>query len=116
VLPGYVRNPTGPDPIVLLLGCRTANASLSYLNFVGEFRSQGAALVVGTTATVLGRNVAPIAQCFIRELAMAARRQDHDAEVGELLRTVRRRMIAEQNAAAFALIAFGDADLIVKVD
>ena len=116
VLSHYVRSTDGPDPIVLLLGCRTANSSLSYLNFVGEFRSRGAALVIGTTATVLGREVAPIAQCFIRELALAGRRDDRSVELGELLRAVRRRMIAEQNAAAFALVAFGDADLVATVD
>ena len=116
LLSQYVRKPDGPDPIVLLLGCRTANSSLTYLNFVGEFRSRGAALVIGTTATVLGQDVAPIAQCFIRELAKASLRDDHSIELGELLRAVRRQMIAEQNAAAFALIAFGDADLVVTVD
>jgi hypothetical protein len=116
VLAHYVRKPDGPEPIVLLLGCRTANSALTYLNFVGEFRSRGAALVIGTTATVLGQDVAPIAQCFIRELAKASLRDDHSIQLGELLRAVRRRMVAEQNAAAFALIAFGDADLVVTVD
>ena len=110
----HVKAADAGSPLVLLLGCKTADASVSYLNFVAEFREKGAALVIGTTATVLGRDVAPIAQRIVAELARVAESDEKPQTVGSLLLKSRRQMIAEQNAAAFALVAFGDADLAVS--
>jgi hypothetical protein len=110
----HVKAADASSPLVLLLGCKTADASVSYLNFVAEFREKGAALVVGTTATVLGRDVTPIAQRIVAELARVAQSDDKPQTVGSLLLNARRQMIAKQNAAAFALVAFGDADLSVS--
>lgn len=109
----HVKAADASNPLVLLLGCKTADASVSYLNFVAEFREKGAALVVGTTATVLGRDVAPIAQRIVAELARVAQSDEKPQPVGSLLLNARRQMVAKQNAAAFALVAFGDADLAV---
>jgi hypothetical protein len=107
----------GPGPIVLLLGCRTANASATFQNFVAEFRTQGAPVVLGTLATVLGRDAASIAQAFVRELAATkpADAAGDGISFGEAMRTVRRLMVAKRNAAALGLIAFGDSDWKVAV-
>jgi hypothetical protein len=101
-------------PVVLLLGCRTGNAKATFQNFVGEFRTAGAPIVLGTIATVLGRDAAAIAQEFVRELA-AAGGGGGEILFGEAMRAVRRLMIAKKKAAALGLIAFGDSDWRVEV-
>ena len=103
-------DPGGPAPIVLLLGCKTANASISYQSFAAEFRSNGAAIVVGTLSTVLGQSAAPIAQQFVREIAGAATSQGSAHDFGVVMRTVRRRMVAAGNVTALGLVAFGDTE------
>jgi hypothetical protein len=107
----------GPGPVVLLLGCRTANASATFQNFVAEFRTKGAPVVLGTLATVLGRDAAAIAQAFVRELASAGADTPvgNGIPFGEAMRSVRRLMVAKKNAAALGLIAFGDSDWQVAV-
>lgn len=113
----FIRAPDGPFPVVLLLGCRTATASVSYQNFVSAFRSNGAPIVVGTLATVLGRDAAPIAQQFVNQL-IGLRAKDTEPQrirFGETMRAVRRRMVGAQNVAALGLIAFGDSDWEVGV-
>ena len=52
-------------PIVLLLGCETAVTD-ELQSFVSRFQDLGAALVVGTTASVLGQRAAPVAQASPR--------------------------------------------------
>jgi len=113
---GFLRTLDGPHPLVLLLGCRTANASVSYHNFIADFRTNGAPIVLGTLATILGRDAAAIAQEFIRELA-AARTTGAGKPIpfGEAMRAVRRAMVAKRNAAAPGLIAFGDSDWTMDV-
>jgi hypothetical protein len=115
--PDQLRCADGPAPVVLLLGCNTAKASVTYLNFVAEFRTKGAPIVLGTLATVLGRDAAAIAGEFVRELAAARTTGGHATTIrlGEVMRTVRRRMVAKNNAAALGLIAFGDSDWQMEV-
>lgn len=103
-----------PGPVMLLLGCRTGNAKATFQNFVGEFRTAGAPIVLGTIATVLGRDAAAIAQEFVRELA-ATGGGGGEIPFGEAMRAVRRLMIAKKKAAALGLIAFGDSDWRVEV-
>ena len=112
----FLRSPDGPHPLVLLLGCRTANASVSYHNFIADFRTNGAPIVLGTLATILGRDAAAIAREFIREL-VAARSTGAGKPIpfGEAMRAVRRAMVAKHQAAALGLIAFGDGDWTMDV-
>lgn len=115
--PRYVRSPEGPYPLVLLLGCRTANpSSVSYHNFIAAFRTNGAAIVLGTLATILGRDAAAIAREFVEELSTArSTGTSKQVRFGEAMRVVRRRMVAKHNAAALGLIAFGDSDWTMDV-
>lgn len=101
-----------PPPLVLLLGCRTATGTLAYRSFVSAFSGLGAPIVVGTLASVLGREAAPIAQQFVRDLGAVCANSsgEQDVSFGEVMRSVRRRMAAANNVAAFGLIAFGDSD------
>lgn len=115
--PGEItRNYVGPEgqgqdqspPIVLLLGCDTALADLQYQTFVTRFRQQGAALVVGTVATVAGSHAAGVAEALVRALETA--NVDSEPAFGDLLRDVRRRLLADGEVMGLALTAYGDAD------
>ena len=104
----------GPDtdgfvpPLVFLLGCDTAVSDLQYQTFVTRFRQTGAALVVGTIATVAGAHAAGVAA----ELARGLRGVDPSTSpaFGDVLRQVRRRLLADGEVMALCLTAYGDAD------
>lgn len=91
---------------MLLLGCNTANPAIGYQDFVNEMRSNGAALVIGTLTYVLGPQAAGVARELVRQIGSAG----NGLTIGEIMRQVRARMLAEDNIMALAITAFGDAD------
>jgi hypothetical protein len=93
-------------PVMLLLGCNTANSEVGYQDFVNEMRSSGAAIVVATLTYVLGPQAARLAREFVRQIGSAG----GQLTIGEIMRLVRARMLAEDNIMALAITAFGDAD------
>ena len=95
-------------PLVFLLGCDTAVADLQYQTFVTRFRQLGAALVVGTISTVAGSHAAGVAAALVR----AVKREDQSGWLafGDLLRDVRRGLLADGEVMALCLTAYGDAD------
>lgn len=93
-------------PVVLLLGCNTANADVAYQDFVSEMRCAGAALVIGTLTYVLGPQAAKVAREFVVQIWEST----DSATVGEIMRQVRGRMLTQDNLMALAITAFGDAD------
>jgi hypothetical protein len=103
----YVRSSEEDAPIVLLLGCDTAVTD-ELQTFVSRFQDLGAALVVGTTASVLGQRAAPVAQEIVKEIAAAARRRNPTA-AGDLITSLRRKLLAKGELTALCLTAFGDA-------
>jgi hypothetical protein len=105
----YVSGSSGDRPVVLLLGCETAVTDFGLQTFVAKFQDLGAALVVGTIASVLGQRAAPVARAIATELASASRRRRPIA-TGELLLTIRRKLLAKGELTALCLTAFGDAD------
>lgn len=94
-------------PVVLLLGCSTELTDIAYQSFVGRFKAKGAALVLGTLATIRGRHAVP----FLRELvaALQAAAQREGATFGSALLEVKQRMLARGNPFVLALAAYGDA-------
>jgi hypothetical protein len=102
------KNPDEPGPIVLLLGCETAQADqLPYHTFARDFLANRASIVVATQATVLGQHVAPVASEFVRQLLAST---SGDASFGTIMRDVRRKMFSSGYLVSLALISFGDAD------
>jgi len=100
--------PDEPGPVVLLLGCQTAQADqLPYHTFARDFLANRASIVVATQATVLGQHVAPVASEFIRQLLASSA---GDASFGTIMRDVRRKMFASGYLVSLALISFGDSD------
>ena len=107
LLPTFVRASEEDAPIVLLLGCDTAVTD-ELQSFVSRFQDRGAALVVGTTASVLGQRAAPVAQAIATEIAAAAKRRKPIA-AGDLITSLRRKLLAKGELTALCLTAFGDA-------
>ncbi len=112
IKPNYVRtSPEDEPPIVALLGCETMVPYSKYMGFVPQFRRNGAALVLCTLTTVLGRHVVPIAQKLVEELkAELEEAQGHTISFGDVLLNVRRKAMLKGLPIVLSLIAFGDAD------
>jgi hypothetical protein len=105
----YVRSAdcTSP-PVVLLLGCETALSDQPFEQFMTGFQQQGASIVVGTLATVLGYHAAPVAAALVEAIAVAA--ASSDATFGDVLTETRRKLLAQGLVMAMTLTAYGDAD------
>ena len=106
---GHVSvNPDEPGPIVLLLGCETAESGLlPYSRFARDFLSNRASIVVGTQASILGRHAAEAANEFIKQLLTSV---DGDRSFGRVMRNVRQKMFASGHLMSLTLVSFGDAD------
>lgn len=105
-----VRKDTSDAPIVILLGCDTA-AESEVTTFVGRFRDNGAAVVVGTITPVLGEHSASVVQALLVELSRAAAgTRGEQPRFGELMRNVRRHLLAQGELTALCATSFGDAD------
>ncbi len=107
LLPTFVRASDEDAPIVLLLGCETALTD-DLQSFVARFQDLGAALVVGTTASVVGQRAAPVAREVAVEIAAASKRKEPIA-AGDLITSLRRKLLAKGELTALCLTAFGDA-------
>jgi hypothetical protein len=106
----YVRGSAPEPPVVVLLGCDTANVADAdaYTRHIGIFRQAQAALVLGTIATVLAADAARVATQLVRRLGEALERAPD--RFGEVLRQVKRDAVAGSLMTALCVVAFGDAD------
>lgn len=109
---GYVSappvTPPLPGPIVLLLGCRTAQDDIPFSSFIAEFRRAKASVVLGTIGTVRGRHMAPVARRAVELLvrpSLAA-----TTSIGELVIELRRTLLANDLPVGMTFVAFGDVD------
>lgn len=99
-------------PVVLLLGCNTALAEITYQDFIDRIRCRGAAVVVGTLTSVLGQHSAPVAREFLRQLSQGD--NVGPSTFGEVMRRIRRRMLRAGNVMALALVAYGSSEWRLK--
>jgi hypothetical protein len=107
--PRYVRDPnSNPPPLVLLIGCETGAPDITFLGFVTKFRRIGAAIVVSTGATILGRHAAPVAREFVNQLSQQV--SGGGVSFGDIMLTVRRKLLAQGLPMVFCLMSYGDAD------
>jgi hypothetical protein len=102
----YVKKRVEDTPIVFLFGCDTAVADDQIYSFVGRFRTQGAALVVGTITPVLGERSAAVVRTIVAKLAQKRARAE---PFGELMRDARRELLARGELTALCATSFGDA-------
>jgi len=107
----YVRGDPAAQPVVLLVGCRTSLSDVEFQQFPVQFQRAGAALVLGTVATVLGSRAGPIMATLVRTIAdMTAR---GDVPFGEALLAAKQALVARGELMAMCLCAHGDADWIL---
>ena len=105
-------NDRRPGPIVLLLGCSTFVPLEKFQTATVSFAQEGAPVVIGTIAPVLGRHAGRTAEALIEALqtVQAAAGSGREVPIGEALRDVRRAMLAKGIIMAMSLAAYGDAD------
>jgi hypothetical protein len=96
----------------VLLGCETGSSAAPFQDFVAAFRRSGAALVLGTLSEILGRQAGPVAQELTQELRRQLR--DRPTPFGDVLLTVRRKLLQKGLTVVLALIAYGDADWLLE--
>lgn len=110
----HVRPEGGPSPVVLLLGCETNLSRIAFDNFVTRFRDKGAAVVVSTIATILGRHASPAAARLVELLDEEAR--EGESTFGEVMVRLRRRLLETESPMALGLTAYGDADWVLVAE
>jgi hypothetical protein len=96
-----------PQPVVILMGCKTAAPDIPYESFVLQFRLRGAALVIGTGSTILGRHAATVTRNFINDIAS---KHSSNVSFGELMLNARRKLVADGLLMALCLTSYGDTD------
>jgi hypothetical protein len=104
----HVRGSPDALPIVLLLGCKTGDPKLAFQKFPAAFRRRGAAIVLATLTTVLGRHAAPVAVRIVT--AMVEQSKQKDATFGDVMLDMRRKLLLDGYPMVLALTAYGDAD------
>ncbi|MGF6751172.1 hypothetical protein OKW36_006832 [Paraburkholderia sp. MM5482-R1] len=102
---GYVRCSSLGTPIVLLLGCSNALPQIPFLSFVREFRFNGAAITIGTLATIRGRQTVDFIRELITELQAAS---SAERTFDEVFLLVKQRMLANGNPFVLSLVAYGN--------
>lgn len=106
----HVRSPQSTDsrPIVLLIGCETSAAKIGFESFVPAFQDNGAVIIVSTIATILGRHAGSAAAAIVKELKK--QEGNVNATFGEVMRAVRRQLLATGTPMVLGLTSYGDAD------
>jgi hypothetical protein len=98
-------------PVVMLLGCSTAQERISWQSAAAAMRRRGASVVIGTLVGVLGRQTAPMAR-HIAQLMWGPERLTGKT-IGEVLQAVRRRSVASGATLGMSLVATGQTGWLV---
>jgi hypothetical protein len=101
----YVSLDPQRTPVVLLLGCSTALPDVPFLNAVAHFKDSGAALVIGTIATIRGRQVGAFVRALLGEMRSAAA---GGGTFDEVFLRVKQRLLAGGDPFVLSLLAYGD--------
>lgn len=112
----YPEDSSASPPIVLLLGCDTSNTADkdAYTTNIAVFRQAGSAIVLATTAALIwGDDSAKVAGQIVEAFDAAV--SDTPQRFGDILRTAKRRSVADSQLMAMCLAAFGDADWRLSV-
>ncbi|MDF1597637.1 MAG: hypothetical protein P1T08_16280 [Acidimicrobiia bacterium] len=99
----------GEEPkLAVLLGCETARPDIPFQGLVPRFRRAGVSVVVSTITTILGRHAVPVAVELLDLLAAGVEAPTEG--VGDVLRQLRRKALADGYPMVLSVVAFGDAD------
>jgi hypothetical protein len=103
-------SPRDRDYLVVILGCDTAHTGVPFQGMVPEFRKAGAGVVVSTVNAILGRHAVPVARELLTILKGGS---DEGMSMGDALRDLRRRGLADGYPMVLSVVAFGDADWVL---
>jgi len=102
----------GNAPIVIAIGCSSGLADIPGGSLPAILQRSGARVVIAAMTNVLGRHANRVG----RDLAMrlkAAASAPTSSSVGETISEIRRELLADGLALGLALVAFGDADIVL---
>jgi hypothetical protein len=103
--------PDGRPPIVVLLGCDTADPTETFSRHVSAFNRKGAAVVLATMATVASSHAAEVAAMLATELL---RKRECPYRIGEAIRVVKRQSLLNNLIMPLCIVAYGDADWMIE--
>lgn len=109
--PELVRTDPARTPLVLLLGCSTALPDVPFLRFVDRFKDHGAVLVIGTIATIRGRQTA----AFIKALLAELRAADGTRTFDQVFLRVKQGLLAKGDPFVLSVLAYGDSGWRVRL-
>ncbi len=95
-------------PVVLLLGGETGQQHVQFEDLISQFMVGGAAVVVSSLTTILGRHAAPLAQEFVEAIEQLA--HNKKATFGDVMLNVRRTMMLKGKPMVMSVSSYGDAD------
>ena len=101
-------DPNLPGPLVLLLGCETGAPDIEFLGLVSQARERGASVVVASGSAIHSVHAVPVTAAFVDAIRDAI--ADGSTTFGEVMRTVRRELLADGLPMVLSLTAYGDAD------
>jgi hypothetical protein len=106
-----VVGPAPQSPLVLLLGCGAAHASVDFMSLPAQFRRSRAAYVIAPIAELYAGDAPEIARAFIECVAAGKGRA---RPAGEVLLETKRRLLGEGRLAGLMLLAAGDANWLIE--
>ena len=101
----YIRTDS-PQPVLLLLGCDTANQDVTFETFISRFVNSGVAVIVASNTRILGRQATVLAEEFISVL----NGMRPGTTFGEAVLTVRRNLLCKGYPMVLSISSYGDAD------
>lgn len=106
----HVRGPGNRNfgPVVVLLGCKTANSTIPFADLPAAFSMLGVPIVLCTGAPVVGRHAVRVAELLLKELRAAVSKTPRS--LGDVIREVRRGMLADGLPMCLTVLALGDFD------
>lgn len=98
--------------VVIAIGCSTGLGDARGGSLPAILQRNGARVVIAAMTTVLGRHANRIARDLATTLRDAAQAPT-SAYVGTIMSSIRRKLLADGLALGLAVVAFGDADVVL---
>lgn len=99
-------------PMVLLLGCHTAQGEVPFARISSAMKRCHASVVIGSGSFINARHAAPFAQFFLTTLREKLNGTTA-LTFGEFMQHLRRESLTQGHLVVLALTAYGDADWIL---
>lgn len=98
--------------VVIAIGCSTGLGDARGGSLPAIFQRNGARVVIAAMTTVLGRHANRVARDLTATLRDAAKAPTSTC-IGTIMTSIRRKLLADGLALGLAIVAFGDADVVL---